>query len=504
MNKLLLCGCATWLLTMGLAHAQSTDQPVAPKPQTPVTQAPSVPQAPPPVVWAPPVTADTTTHAAAAPAPKPADNKLTLDQPTVVNTAKLRAGDLTVSLYGIDGLDGDAVQGLQSFLNGQHVTCEPVGSDGFTCLLPDGSNVAQAALINGVARAKADAPQSYHDNEAKAQAARRGVWANLSLLPPATLNHPIVQDTATLVVDQTTYILDGLRGLGQPYAAQLQDYIVANGDRLICLAQARPDHVICTTNDATDIAKIALTNGAAVIEPVVSDSYRAQQADAMANRRGIWANAPPAEDVTLVAGDDGMDGITYINGDPMAWIDGQYVFLTYYDNGWGYYDGSHGWHIAPAVFAAHMGQFHPGGQGLGGHGGSGGSRNAGGGSSGHGSGGFAGGGHEAGRGSFGGHEAGRGSFGGHEAGREAGRGGAREAMAGHGMAGRGGEMNHMGGQMNRGGQMGHQGGGMTRSAMAGGRPNLGGGRSMGGGGMRGGGVQHASAPARGGSGGRHR
>jgi hypothetical protein len=48
-----------------------------------------------------------------------------IDHPTVVDTADLKAGDRIVALYGIDGLQGEAAQGLQGFLGSTdgHLTC---------------------------------------------------------------------------------------------------------------------------------------------------------------------------------------------------------------------------------------------------------------------------------------------------------------------------------------------------------------------------------------------
>lgn len=273
-----------------------------------------------------------------------------LDHPTVVDTAKLRAGDTTVTLFGIEGLQGEAAQNLQGFLasTDNHLTCLAQTSADFVCLTSDGTDVAQAALTNGAARAKADAPEAYHDQEAAAQAARRGIWANLPP-PPLTVKHPIVRDTATLAADNQTYVLDGVQGFGAPYASQLQGYIAAHGDSLSCDPQSMPGHYICVLGDGTDIAKIALVNGAAQVASDAPDSYRMQQAEALDNHRGYWLNPPPNYIATMavmqttaccafVPGDDGADGIAYVGGVPTVIIEGESVFLVYGgDAGWGYY-----------------------------------------------------------------------------------------------------------------------------------------------------------------------
>jgi endonuclease YncB( thermonuclease family) len=317
------------------------------------------------------------TIAAAPPPPPP----VTLDHPKVIDTAKLQSGDTTVSLYGIEGIAGSSAQGLQGFLasGDGHVTCQAQASTGFVCLTADGTNVAQVALVNGAAKTTPDAPDTYREQEAAAQAARRGIWVNLPP-PPETLKHPVVQDTSTLTADGKTYLLDSVVGFQAPYSSQLQGYITGNGDSVTCSPQDDANRYICLLPDGTDVAKVALVNGAARVEQDAPDTYRVQQLDAVNNRRGYWATAPeavltaallpPEPDVqyALIAGDDGIDGITYVGGAPVAMIDGEEAFLVYGDDlGWGYYDHGHHWHGAPDRFRRHMEHFHPGGHGLRGH-----------------------------------------------------------------------------------------------------------------------------------------
>ena len=341
----------------------------APATDAPATGAPGA--------GAPPAEAPAT---GALPAVQP--EPVNIDHATVVDTADLKAGDRIVPLYGIDGLQGEAAQGLQGFLGSteSHLTCQAQSGSGFVCLLPDGTDIAEVALVNGAARAKDDAPDAYRDQEAAAQAARRGIWANLPP-PPATLKHPSVQDTATLLADGQTYTLNGILGLGAPYAAQLQGYIAANGDTLTCQPQIEPGQYICVLTDGKDIAKVALVNGAARVAPDAPDAYRTQQLDALNNHRGLWLNPP--QDVLLAAssaqavevccalqpGDDGTDGIVYVAGVPEAVIDGEPEFLYYGgDLGWGYYDHFHHWRGAPDRFRHHLEHFHPDGHGLRGYG----------------------------------------------------------------------------------------------------------------------------------------
>ena len=65
-----------------------------------------------PTIATPPAT--TTTTPLVTPAPAAAQSEpVNLDHPTVLDTADLKAGNTTISLYGIEGLQGDAAHGLQ-------------------------------------------------------------------------------------------------------------------------------------------------------------------------------------------------------------------------------------------------------------------------------------------------------------------------------------------------------------------------------------------------------
>ena len=345
--------------------------PTAVAPSGPTTEQADVPMSP------QPDSPDSTSSVFAAPSPAPSTPEpVSLDHPTVVDTARLRAGDTTVNLFGIEGLTGASAQGLQAYIEGtdQHLMCQAQPTAGFVCLLSDGTDLAQVALINGAARTTPDAPDPYREQEIAAQGARRGIWVNLPPSPDS-MKHPMASDTATLVADGKTYGLDGVQGLGQPYAAQLQGYIAANGDSLTCSEQSATGRYICLLPDGMDIAKIALVNGAATVAADAPDAYRLQQTEAQNNRRGYWLNPPPgavqvtamapSDRYTFVAGDDGVDGITYLGGAPVALIGGESVFLVYGDGlGWGYYDHWHHWHDAPDRYRLHMEHFHPDGHGL--------------------------------------------------------------------------------------------------------------------------------------------
>jgi endonuclease YncB( thermonuclease family) len=306
---------------------------------------------------------------------------VTLIHPTVVTTARLAADASRVDLFGIDGLAGDAAQGLQAYLDsaGDRVFCVPQDNAGYVCATPDGTDIAEVALVNGAARTRPEAPDAYREQEIAAQTARRGLWANLPP-PPEILRHPAVRDTATLASATGTYPLFGVIGLDAAYAGELQGYIEAHGDSVTCSPQNEAANYVCVLPDGIDVATVALVNGAARVAPDAPDAYRAQQLDALNNRRGLWLAAPdevmaealgppPRPVHGFAAGDDGADGISYAGGTPMAMIGGAPAFLAFGAGlGWGYYDRDRHWRAAPGAYRAHLEHFHPEGRGLAGFG----------------------------------------------------------------------------------------------------------------------------------------
>jgi endonuclease YncB( thermonuclease family) len=304
-----------------------------------------------------------------------------LGHPDVIDTAKLAANGLTVQLFGIMGVGGPPAQGLKSYIagSGDKLICQAKATADYTCALPDGTDVAMVALVNGAAQTRPDAPAAYHDQEAAAQTARRGIWANLPP-PPIPVRHPVVHTTGLLEADRSSFALDGVDGIAGPYAAQLQNYILTAGDSLDCQEQGVSQSYTCVAPDGTDVAKVVLVNGAAKAAPDAPDAYLLQQRDAIINRRGIWATmteaqlqpyltAVPADPVYLAEIGPDADGISYVGGQPTALIDGEVVFLALAGAaGWGYYDHYHHWHGAPDRFARHMERFHPEGRGLRGYG----------------------------------------------------------------------------------------------------------------------------------------
>ena len=350
--------------------------PPNPSPGTVVVTAPASLPAPVPTPSTGPESAPVTTVAAP---PSPAE-PIALAHPRVIDTAKLQAGETTVSLFGIEGIAGPSAQGLQGYLaaNGDKLNCQARESAAFVCLMTDGTDVAQVSLRNGAARTKVDAPDAYRTQEIEAQKDRLGIWNDLPP-PPETVKHPLARDTATLLAERKTFALNGIVGMAAPYNSQLQGYIAGNGDSMTCLPQGSPEHFVCLLPDGTDIAKVALVNGAARVTAEAPESYRAQQREAVNNKRGYWGTVRPevlttamvlppvSEQYTFVVGDIGFEGLSYIGGAPVVTILGEPepVFLIYSAGpGWGYYGRDHYWHRAPDRYWHHMDHYHPGGRGL--------------------------------------------------------------------------------------------------------------------------------------------
>ncbi len=107
-----------------------------------------------------------------------------------------------------------------------------------------------------------------------------------------TLVHPDVVTTARLQADGTSVNIFGIDGERGDAAQGLQAYLAAAGDRVDCRSEGNSGD-ICVTPDGTDIAEVALANGAARARPEAPDAYRQQEIAAQDARRGLWANLPP-------------------------------------------------------------------------------------------------------------------------------------------------------------------------------------------------------------------
>ncbi len=301
-----------------------------------------------------------------------------LNHPTVIDTAHLKGGDTVVTLYGVQGWGGDPAAGLQAFItaNGDRVTCQPHDGGTVTCMLPTGLDVAASALANGAAKTAEDAPADYQRQQSTAQAAQLGLWAGTPSLP-VSVQHPVVQTTSTLTAGSQSFVLDGLAGFSAPfYTLQLQTYIAAHGDRLSC-ARRPSGRFVCLLPDGTDLAAAALTGGLARVSADANAQYRADQAQAVANRSGIWFDPPgqgsiaPGPLLAAVPNCCGVTlpdpgaGLTYADGVPTAVIENEPIFFDYDDLlGFGFFDVRHRWHAAPEPFLARLNHTYPSGAGL--------------------------------------------------------------------------------------------------------------------------------------------
>jgi endonuclease YncB( thermonuclease family) len=328
-----------------------------------------------PAVLLPPIP----TAPADAGSPAPGMATVILEHPEVTDTANLASNGRSVQLLGLIGLSGAPAQELGRFIaeTGNRVTCQPQAVGQHLCLLPDGRDVALVVLANGAALTTPDAPAGYREQEAVARTARRGVWATLRR-PRVTLHHPEVRDTGTIVADGRTYKLSGVQGLGGKPAHELQAYLAANGDAVTCQLPDESGRYLCLLPDGTDLAKVALVNGAARVTADAPDAYRVQQGLALANHRGIWSarlpeyTAPmrgpvggpvippmPAPQMGVAESFDpsGEDdaSIAFVDGQPTAVIAGEAVVMVYGGAaGWGYWDHYRRWHGAPGHYAGRL------------------------------------------------------------------------------------------------------------------------------------------------------
>jgi hypothetical protein len=96
---------------------------------------------------------------------------------TVVTTSALIVDGQKVQLAGIRGEGADHAAQLQALIDAQGgVSCNRSGKQ-FTCYLPDGIDVARAALYNGAARPSGNASADYRQQADSAKSAGRGIWA---------------------------------------------------------------------------------------------------------------------------------------------------------------------------------------------------------------------------------------------------------------------------------------------------------------------------------------
>jgi hypothetical protein len=96
----------------------------------------------------------------------------------VVDTATLNVEGQTVQLAGVIGESGDYADAMQAQIDasGHKIDCALKTEAGYTCLLPNGQDLARLALFNGAARPADDASADYRKQADAAKAAHKGVW----------------------------------------------------------------------------------------------------------------------------------------------------------------------------------------------------------------------------------------------------------------------------------------------------------------------------------------
>jgi hypothetical protein len=178
-----------------------------------------------------------------------------------------------------------------------------------------------------------------------------------------------------MTVGDRTFPLAGIEGVPGPMADEMQRYIDANGNTVNC-DPAGLVRYVCVLPDGTDLARVALVNGAARLAANAPDEYSLQRDIARKEKRGIWAQAVARQtrtvyevdtadyETTLMARSWPAD-VTYVDNEPLAYVDGESVAVLYdQDYGWGYWDSGHHWHHAPSALARGLEEKHPHGAGI--------------------------------------------------------------------------------------------------------------------------------------------
>ena len=95
----------------------------------------------------------------------------------VLDSGAIVVAGRVVNLYGILGETGRPAAEFQNYIAhmGNRVSCFARPSNSFECRA-QGYDVAEAAVLNGAARARARAPSKYRTAEQEARAAHRGIW----------------------------------------------------------------------------------------------------------------------------------------------------------------------------------------------------------------------------------------------------------------------------------------------------------------------------------------
>jgi serine/threonine protein kinase len=84
----------------------------------------------------------------------------------------------TIRLNGVGPLAPGEAKPVSDWIaaHGNYLACTPSQPEGYRCLTRQNFDLAQAILLNGAARTSTDAAPAYHEAEATARTAKRGVW----------------------------------------------------------------------------------------------------------------------------------------------------------------------------------------------------------------------------------------------------------------------------------------------------------------------------------------
>jgi endonuclease YncB( thermonuclease family) len=94
----------------------------------------------------------------------------------VLDTATLEVQGQVVRLFGVDGVRGRPVRDFARFVADQEAVCETVpSSSAYRCRIGD-LDLSELVLRNGGGQASTDATPDLRAVEARAQAARIGMW----------------------------------------------------------------------------------------------------------------------------------------------------------------------------------------------------------------------------------------------------------------------------------------------------------------------------------------
>lgn len=114
------------------------------------------------------------------------------------------------------------------------------------------------------------------------------------------VGRPLIHDTATLIIDGHAVLVAGIEGVQGGPLTDFKDAVQAAGGTVSCIpANAGSYTFTCRLADGSDLAMVALVNGAARTASDAPAAYRTQEAAARARRIGIWAHAAssPAQDI---------------------------------------------------------------------------------------------------------------------------------------------------------------------------------------------------------------